>query len=128
MGENNPRQDIYPVTRKFGFWVALCTSPIFIVFIYLGDSERGKTAWFSAMIILMAIRMFWNLRKRVRFWITITIITLLHILLVFFIPWPFKEVPYVALMPVGLLDLAIAYGAIRLVEKAMRSDTASSLQ
>jgi hypothetical protein len=98
------------------------------VFIYLGDSERGKTAWFSAMIILMAIRMFWDLRKRVWFWITITIITLLHILLVFFIPWPFKEVPYVALMPVGLLDLAIAYGAIRLVEKAMRSDTASSLQ
>jgi len=119
MGEKNCGQETSLVTSKFGFLAAMCTSPIFIVSAYLGDPERGTTAWFSAMMVLIVIRLFSGLRKRVWFWITITIVTLLHVLLIFFVPWPFKHLSFVALLPVGLLDLAIAYGIIRLVEKAI---------
>jgi hypothetical protein len=82
MGENNRGQETSLVTSKFGFLAAMCTSPIFIVSAYLGDPERGTTAWFSAMMVLIVIRLFSGLRKRVWFWITITIVTLLHVLLI----------------------------------------------
>jgi hypothetical protein len=118
MRGNSPKQETEPVTSKFGFVTALCTSPIFIVSAYLGDPERGFTAWFSAMMVLVAIRLFWGLRKRAWFWVTIAVIALLHVLLVFFVSWPFPHhLSRIALLPVGLTDLAIAYGIIRLVER-----------
>ena len=120
MGESKRKQEVYPVTRKFGLVAAICTAPIFIVFAYCGDPDRGFTAWLSSLVILVAIRMFWGLKKRAWFWITITIIALLHAILVFCVPWPFKQVSYVALLPVALPDLAIVYGIIRLVERFSR--------
>jgi hypothetical protein len=114
------KREIYPVTRKFGLLAGICTSPFFIIFAYFGDSERGSTAWFSAIVISVAIRMFWALRKRVWFWITITLIALVHVPLTLFVSWPFKpQLTFVALLPVGLLDLAIVYGIIRLVENVI---------
>jgi hypothetical protein len=124
LGESNRRQELYSLPRRFGLLVGLCASPIFIVFVYLGDPERGFTAWFSAAMVLATVGLFWGLRKRGWFWITITIITLLHVLLIFFVPWPFKHhLSYVALLPIGLLDFAIAYGIIRLVEKAIGNES-----
>jgi hypothetical protein len=51
-----------------------------------------------------------------RFWITIAIIVSLHVPLIVLIPWPYKQLSSVALLPAGLLDFAIAYGIIRLIE------------
>lgn len=122
MGEGHRKQEIYPITRKWGFLAGICTSPLFILFAYLGDPGRGRAAWISGGIIFVVIRAFWGLRKRIWFWLTVAIIAIFHIPLILFILWGNQPLSYVALLPVGLLDFAIAYGAIRLVEKAMPAD------
>ncbi len=122
MAESKRKQAIYPVTKKFGLVAGICTAPLFIIFAYFGEPDRGFTAWACAEVILITIRFFWGLRSRVWFWVTITIIALLHVPLILFVPWPFKQLSYVALLPVGFLDFALAYGIIRLVENRIESD------
>ena len=80
------------------------------------------TALISALMIALAVRYFWDLRNRVWFWIAIIFIASLHVLLILLLPAPAKQWNYihwnyVQLLPFGLLDFAIAYGIIRLVEK-----------
>jgi hypothetical protein len=119
MREPKHKQEIYPITRTFGFVVGICTAPLFIIFAYCGDPKRGSTAWFSAGIVLIVVRMFWGMRRRVLFWIVITTIAILHAVIIILVPWPFGQLSYVALLPVGFLDFAITYGIIRFVESAV---------
>lgn len=71
----------------------------------------------SAGMTAVAVRYFWDLRKRTWFWVTIASIVLLHVPLILLIRWPSKQWSYVQLLPIGLLDFGIAYGIIRLAEK-----------
>ena len=116
MGEDRHKESIDSVTKKWAIWAAICTSPLFFLFAYFGDSGRGQAAWVSAISLVTAARFLWDLRTRVWFWLTITTIALLHVPLIAFIPWPLKQLSYVALLPAGFLDFAIAYGIIRLLE------------
>lgn len=123
MGESYRKQEIYPITRKWGLLAAICTSPLFIMYAFLGDRGRGRAAWVSAGIVFIVIRAFWALRKRIWFWLTVTMIALLHVPLIMFIPWGGGSVYYGGLMAVALPDFGIAYGIIRLVERAMNRGT-----
>jgi len=76
-------------------------------------------------MIATAVWIYWDLRKRVWFWATITILVLLHVPLVLFVPWSNTDYPGVVLLPIGLLDLAIVYGCIKLVEKVMNKSSKS---
>jgi hypothetical protein len=116
MAENKHKQSIDSVSRKWALLAGICTSPLFILFAYFGDPGRGQAAWVSAVAIAVAARFLWDLRGRVWFWITIAIIVSLHVPLIVLIPWPYKQLSSVALLPAGLLDFAIAYGIIRLIE------------
>ena len=118
MGENR-QQSIDSVTKKWAIVAAICTSPLFILFAYFGDPGRGQAAMVSAISLATATRFLWDLRTRVWFWLTISIIALLHVPLILLVPWPLKQLTYIALLPAGLLDFGIAYGIIRLVENMM---------
>ena len=76
-------------------------------------------AYISAAIIVGAVRYFWDLRKRVWFWMTTAFIVSFHVALVLVIPWPDNDWRGVQLLPIGLLDFAIAYGIIRLAENVI---------
>ena len=93
--------------------------PVYVLFVNLGDSGRGRAAWVSAGMITLAARCVWDSKKRVWFWVTIAIIAVLHIPAILFIPWGDQNLSYVALLPMALLDFGIAYGIIRLVENAI---------
>jgi hypothetical protein len=92
---------------------------IYVVFDELGDPGRGQAAAISFLGVAMATGFSWDLRKRWWFWVTTAMIILLHIPLILLIPWPFKQLSYVALLPLGLLDFGIAYGIIRLVKNTI---------
>jgi hypothetical protein len=92
---------------------------LFIFFAYFGDARRGATAWFSGIVAFVAVRMFWGLRRLMWFWTTIAVILVYHILLIVLLPWPFEQLSYIQLLPLGFLDLGLAYGIIRLAEKLM---------
>ncbi len=116
MGENRHQQSIDSVTRKWALLAGVCTSPLFVLFLYLGDPGRGQAAWVSGLAITVAARFLWDVRNRVWYWTTLAIIVLLHVPLILLIAWPSKQLSYVALLPVGFLDFVIAYGIFRLVE------------
>ena len=70
----------------------------------------------SAYIIAIAVRYFWDLRKRIWFWVTVALITCLHVALVLLVAWPDKDYRGVQLLPIGVLDFGVIYGIIRLIE------------
>ena len=125
--EANSGQVLYGLTPRWAALAMLSTLPILILFAYLGELRRGETAWFCTGMIIIALRACLYLRKHGWFWVTAAILAGLHIPLIVFAPWTTTEYPGWALVPVGLLDLGVVYGCIKLVERVMsRSDGASS--
>ena len=116
MGENKHKQARDSITRKWVAIMAICTLPIWALYAYLGDPGRGQAAWVCSVMISLAARFFWDLRNRIWFWMTLTIIVLLHIPVILLIPWPFKQLTSIAALPFGFADFGIAYGIIQLVE------------
>lgn len=119
--ENNQTRETPPMTRAWGLIIGICTAPLFIIFVYLGDPGRGRAAWVSAIVISAVIRFFWTLRKQTWFWVAIVIIVLLHVPLVLLIPWGDQSLSYVALLPIGFLDFCITYGIIKLVRNTVKA-------
>jgi len=126
MKEMDEEQSLSEVTGKWAVIAMLCLSPLYILFIYLGQPGKGRAAWICSGVILISIKMRWELRKHVWFWITITILCLLHIPLVFLVPWTDKSMPGISLLPIAALDFGIIYGCIKLIEKAMKRSGNSS--
>jgi hypothetical protein len=100
------------VTPNWSILMAICTSPLFILYAILGDAGRGRSAWVSGMMIALATRYFWDLRRQALFWVAIAVVVLVHVSLITLVPWPSTHLTYVALLPIGLLDLGITYGII----------------
>jgi len=120
MTENDDKSPFDKLTKKAALVLVLCTLPFSFLFDYLVGPAKGRAAWGCVGMIATAAWLCWDSRKRVWFWVTIMILVLLHIPLVLFVPWSNTNYPGVVLLPVGLLDFAIVYGCIKLVEKVMK--------
>ena len=115
------------LTAKAAYLAMLYSSPIPLIFAYLGDFYRGIGASICAALVLLVISTRWDLRMHVWFCIAITFAIVLQVPLVLFIPWKNRNLTGISLLPVAVLDYAIVYGCVRLAEKVMRkSDGASS--
>jgi hypothetical protein len=113
------------LTRRAALVVTLFAVLLYFAFEYVSGPAKARAASICAGIIMTSIWMRWDLRKRVWFWVTIVILLLLHIPLVMLLAWPNNNYPGIVLLPGGLLDLAIVYGAIKLVEKMAHARSAS---
>lgn len=112
--------------RFFALLIPLCTSPVCLLF--RNDAGRALAAWVIAMAIVASIWIFWGRRKHLWFWVTVAILTVLHSLLILYVPWPDIHGPIggPALFPVGLLDIGIMCGCFKLVEKLMTKNSRAS--
>jgi hypothetical protein len=91
--------------------------PVLLFFWYIGKFDMGMNVAIVLGMCLLAIRIRWDLRKRFWFWGVVLFVLALHVPLFFLIQWPHEWVPGVALLPIGLADLAIILGAVKFVEK-----------
>jgi hypothetical protein len=123
MGENKHKQARDSINRTWATFLVICTLPIWGLFIYLGDPGRGQAAWVSTMMIALAARFFWDLRNRAWFWMTLTIIVLLHLPFILLIPWPDIHLTSIAALPFGYADFGIAYGIIQLAENVVERNS-----
>lgn len=114
-----PKRSFALITRRWALLATICTSPVFFLFAFFGDPGRGMAAAIATGMITVAVRYFWDLKRHLWFWITIGLTALLHVPLVWFIPWPDNQYTYIQLLPLALLDFAIVYGVIRLAENAI---------
>ena len=99
------------------YLIALCSSPIMLIFWLLGGLETGIGAWVCFTFVLLVVRIRWDLRRYVWFWVTIVLALLLQIPLVLEIPWNDRNLTWLILLPVAALDYAAVYGCVRLAEK-----------
>ena len=126
VNEASQSPDVF--TRKWLLLVMLCLIPLFCVFAFFGDPGRGRAAVICAGVLVTAAKANWTFRQRLWFWMTLVILTVLHILLVLLVPWSSASYPGITLLPIAVVDYAIVWGCIKLVEKAMSRDDAASSQ
>jgi hypothetical protein len=107
------------LTKKAALIVTLFAVLLYFALEYLGDSAKARAASICAAMIITATWMRWDLRSRVWFWVTILMLVLLHLPLIMLLPWTDKNYPGVVLLPGSLVDLAVIYGVIKLVERVM---------
>jgi hypothetical protein len=101
-----------------GLLVTAMVAPVFFLFVYLDKAEMGFTASIVLGTVIYAIKRRWKLRWHAWFWITIALILALHIPVLFIVRWPQTHIPTIAFsMPLGIADLLLISGAIRLAEK-----------
>jgi hypothetical protein len=107
------------VNKKWAFAAGILSLPLYFFFDHRGDPGRALAATSAGAMIILTVRYRWDLRKRTWFWATVTFLVLLHVLLLLLFQWPDTNLPGIALLPYGMLDIGIMYGCIKLVETAM---------
>jgi hypothetical protein len=105
------------LTRGFALKLSIFLIPAYFVFDHFWGPGKARAAAICSFVVITAVWLRWDLRTRFWFWCLVTLLVLLQVPVVLFNPWGDKNYPGVVLMPLGLLDLAIAYGSIKLAEK-----------
>ena len=115
---DNRSPDVF--SRKWLLVVILCGALPFLLFAFLlNDPGRGRAAAIATAVIMYAARGRWHLRRYTWFWVVLTVIIVLHVLLVLLVPWTSKSYPGLLLFPVAVLDFTIVWGCFKLAEKLM---------
>jgi hypothetical protein len=86
-------------------------------FAHFGQVGRGRSAALMTITIVAAIRLFWDLRRRLWFWPVMSIITGAHISLLFSIAWDNGSYPSPLLVPDLVIDISAVYFGVRMIEK-----------
>jgi hypothetical protein len=107
-------------TDYTGVIIGVLLLPVYLVFYFLGQEELGRSVFIVLGMVMLAIKVRWDLRKRVWFWAVIVFVLLLHVPLLFVFRWPqgfHGWLPAIGTLPIGLADLLIILGAVQFVEK-----------
>ena len=106
---------------RWGVAVGLLTLPVAFVVDHFYPG-RGTPAGVSLVFLIGSVWIFWSLRRKPWFWMTIAAIAIAHVALIIVIPWSHwihKSFPAPELWPIGIADFAAMIGFIKLVEKVM---------
>jgi hypothetical protein len=110
-------------TDYTGVIIGALLLPVYFAFdVFLGQEELGRSVFIVLGMVMLAIKVRWDLRKRVWFWAIIVFVLLLHVPLLFVFRWPqgfHGWLPAIGTLPIGLADLLIILGAVQFVEKFM---------
>ena len=97
--------------------------PVMLLFTYLGKDDIGRSVAICLGVLMLAVRIRWELRKRLWFWGILVLLLLLHVPLFFLINWPDGFFYHKGMLPLGLFDLLAILGAIHLVERFIIRDS-----
>jgi hypothetical protein len=97
--------------------MVLCAAPIAFMVEHLYPG-KGIGALVCTWVLLVAVLGRWKFRKRIWFWITISLMVALQVPIVGYFPWMERKWLFVFLLPVLSLDFVVVFGCIKLVEKA----------
>jgi hypothetical protein len=103
-----------------GLKIGAILVPVFVLFVFLGNADLGLTVCIVLGMMMLAIKIRWNLRKHVWFWAVIVFILALHIPLFLIVRWPQGKLPTIFYtMPLGIADFLIISGALGLAERLL---------
>jgi len=114
-------------TDYTGLKIVAILAPVFLLFVLLGNADMGLTACIALGMIMLAIKIRWNLRKHVWFWGVIVFILAVHVPLFVLLRWPKGNFPTIVYtLPIGIADFLIVLGAVGLAEKLFSKDSSSN--
>ena len=94
------------------FFCILCALSVFIVVGYFAGLGRGRAAALCAGVDFAVVRLRWESRGKLRFWHAISLILLLQVMMIVFVPFGSKSMPVYGLMPAGLVLYLLDEGII----------------
>jgi uncharacterized membrane protein YjgN (DUF898 family) len=97
------------------------------LFDHFGRFDLARPVLVSIIMLGIAVALKWELRRRVWFWITMTVMAGLHFALILWVTWSTAWVPAVVLTPIGLVDLFVILAVLAFVEKRVDAKGVSSL-
>ena len=113
-------------TDYTGLKIAAILSPVFFFFAFWGKEDIGLTVCIVMAMMMFAIKLRWELRRHVWFWVTIIAILALHVPLLTSIHWPSNSAPTILYsLPIGFVDFFLITGGIGLAEKFFSKDSSS---
>lgn len=106
--EDRRNMKVDDVSAIDGVVILILISPLYFLFAYYGQPFRGFVAALSAGVILSLIRLLRRLILELRFWLLLITIIVLHIVLVYFLPYTGEFRFGFALFPLVVLDIYIS--------------------
>ena len=108
------------LTRKAMVVLLALAALVYAEFWYFEDEQTGLVAASSFYLILTAVLVFRDLTLELWFWLALTVVIILHVALIFEIPWaivkfPTPLLPYLFCAPV--LDFTAIYWFVCGLEK-----------
>jgi hypothetical protein len=117
MFDYDPPKEKEPVDYT-GLKIVAILAPVFFLFVFLGNADMGLAACIVLGMIMLAIKIRWNLRSHLWFWAIIVFVLALHVPLVFVVRWPQGNVPTLFYtMPIGIADFLIILGSVNVGER-----------
>jgi hypothetical protein len=99
-------------------WMAFCL-PVVWLCDQFGRLNMSLPVLNCVAILTLLIALRWKLRYHVWFWIAMLIITMLHALLVWYIPWTTKWVPALAIAAIDSADFCLLLWLLTAVGRLM---------
>lgn len=128
MSDYDPGRAKQPVDYT-GLKIVAMLAPVFFLFVFLGNADMGLTVCIVLGMVILAIKIRWNLRKHVWFWAVIVFVLALHVPLFSMVRWPQGNVPTLFYtMPLGIVDFLVISQALRLAEKLLSKESSSNDQ
>jgi len=116
MSDYDPPKEKKP-TDYTGLKIGASLIPVFLLVAFFGNADMALTVWIVLGATIVAVKIRWDLRRHIWFWVTIALILALHVPLFFMVRWPQKTPTIIYVKPIGFADFFIILGAVGLVER-----------
>jgi hypothetical protein len=104
------------ISRRWDILLYSTIVTITILFWLFSDQAHGKLVAFVFIAIACAVRVRWDLRRRISFWILMAIWTVLHLTAIFRMHWKFDIHPGALLIPLGIIDFCAVTYSTKLID------------
>ncbi|HEV2422869.1 MAG TPA: hypothetical protein VGS59_14250 [Candidatus Acidoferrales bacterium] len=105
-------------------WVMLCAGfgcfSLAFLFARFGKLDLALPTFCSVGVLGFTIAVKWKLRRRVWFWVTMTVLGAVHVLLILSIPWTTNWVPGLLIAPILGVDFYAMLWILAVVGKLMQ--------
>ena len=128
MFDYDPPKEKQPVDYT-GLKIGLILVPVFFLITFLRNADVGLTVSIVLAVTMLAVKMHWDMRKHVWFWVIIVFILALHVPLFLVVRWPQGSTPTLFYtMPLGIADFLIIMGALNLAETLFCKNSSSDIE
>lgn len=127
---NEVKSDIKAAKKmRLPWWAVLCLlvfgMPLPWLFDHFGRLNLMLPMWNSVAVLGFMLALKWKLRRHAWFWITMTVIAVLHVPLILFVPWGTRWVPALAIAAIDSLDFCLILWILSVVGRFMGEQKAA---